>query len=76
MWLAVGSVPASLAGVWLVARLHRVHGDSFDGVLLICIAAALLVVALAVLARALFMPRLVARECTKPISRAAVARGP
>lgn len=61
-WLALGSVPAAILGVWLVDRLHGDHGDAFDAVLLVCIAAALLVVAVAVLVRALFMPSLVARE--------------
>ena len=61
-WLALGSVPGSLIGVLLVERLHRAYGNEFDGVLLVCIAGALLVVAVAILARALFMPRSIARE--------------
>lgn len=61
-WLALGSVPGALVGVWLVDRLHRTHGDQFDDVLLVLVALALLVVALAMLVRALFMPRLVALE--------------
>lgn len=61
-WLALGSVPAALAGVWLVDRLHGAHGDGFDDVLLACIAGALIVVAVAVLVRAMFMPNVVARE--------------
>jgi uncharacterized membrane protein YfcA len=62
MWLAFGSVPGALLGVWLVDRLHNRYGDGFDGVLLVCIAVALLVVAVTVLARALFMKRPEARE--------------
>jgi len=61
-WLAAGSVPGSLIGVWLVERLHDTHGASFDDPLLISVAVALLLVSLTILARALFMPRLVARE--------------
>lgn len=61
-WLALGSVPGSLVGVLMVNHLHERHGDGFDATLLAIIAAALLVVALSVLARALFMPQLVARE--------------
>lgn len=49
-------------GVWLVARFQRSQGDAFNDVLLVCIAVALLVVALAVLARALFMPQAAGRE--------------
>jgi uncharacterized membrane protein YfcA len=61
-WLAVGSVPGALVGVWLLDRLHSAYGKSFEPTLLIVIAIALLVVALTILARALFMPKLVARE--------------
>jgi hypothetical protein len=61
-WLAVGSVPGALVGVWLLELLQRAYGDSFQPVLLGAIAAALLIVALTILGRALFMPKLVARE--------------
>jgi len=61
-WLAVGSVPGALVGVWLLERLQDAYGDSFQPVLLGAIAFALLVVASTILGRALFMPRLVARE--------------
>jgi len=61
-WLAVGSVPGSLIGVFLVDRLHERYGDGFDKVLLWGIAAALVIVALTILTRALFMPKLVERE--------------
>ena len=62
LWLAVGSVPGSLLGVWLLGRLHDAYGKGFEPVLLATIAAALFVVALTILGRALFMPRLVERE--------------
>ena len=29
-WLAVGSVPGSLVGVWLLDRLHAAYGKSFE----------------------------------------------
>jgi uncharacterized protein len=61
-WLAGGSVPGSLIGVLLLDRLHARYGDGFDYALLLTVAAALLIVSVAILARALFMPRLVARE--------------
>ncbi len=61
-WLALGSVPGALLGVWLLDRLHGAYGKSFEPVLLITIAVVLLIVALTVLGRALFMPKLVARE--------------
>ena len=62
MWLAVGSVPGALVGVWLLDRLHSAYGRSFEPTLLIAIAIALLIVAVTILGRALFMPKLVARE--------------
>jgi uncharacterized protein len=61
-WLCLAAAPASLVGVVLVTRLHHSYGDSFDGPLLIVVAAALLVAALATLVRALFLPKLIARE--------------
>lgn len=61
-WLAVGSVPGSLLGVWLIEILHRSNGKALDNVLLIGIAVALVVVAVSILARALFLHSLVARE--------------
>jgi uncharacterized protein len=53
-WLALGSVPGSIAGVLLVDALHDRYGDGFDTTLLSIVAAALFVVAFTVLARALF----------------------
>jgi uncharacterized membrane protein YfcA len=79
-WLAVGSVPGSLVGVWLLNRLHAAYGSGFDSVLLVCVAIALLVVAVSILGRALFMPKLVARErhsveLTRRVKVSAVAIG-
>jgi len=62
MWLAVGSVPGALVGVWLLDRLHSAYGKNFEPALLTSIAVALLIVAVTILGRALFMPKLVARE--------------
>lgn len=61
-WLAVGSVPGSLIGVFLVDLLHERYGSGFDDVLLGGIAVALVIVAITVLTRALFMPKLAERE--------------
>ncbi len=62
MWLAFGSVPGSLLGVWAVDRLHDAHADDFQPYLLGALAVALLLVAVGILFRALFMPRHVAQE--------------
>jgi uncharacterized membrane protein YfcA len=61
-WLAVGSVPGSLVGVAIVNDLHDRYGSGFDSTLLGIVAGALLVVSLSILARALFMPKLIERE--------------
>ncbi|HVF77979.1 MAG TPA: sulfite exporter TauE/SafE family protein [Solirubrobacteraceae bacterium] len=62
LWLAVGSIPGALVGVWLLDVLHTTYGKSFEPTLLVSIAVALIIVAMTILGRALFMPKLVARE--------------
>ena len=62
MWLAAGSMPGSLIGVWTVEQLHDAYGDDFEPALLAAVAVALLLVAFGVLFRAFFMPAHVARE--------------
>lgn len=57
-WLAFGSVPASVGGVFAGNALAGRTGDA----LLWAVAGALLLVAFVTLARALFMPRLLERE--------------
>jgi uncharacterized membrane protein YfcA len=57
LWLAVGSVPAAIAGVWVISLLHRAYGDSFDDIVLTMLAIALVLVGLLVLIRALFIPQ-------------------
>src|SRR5919197_6469748 len=64
-WLAVGSVPASVAGVWAISFLHDAYGDSLDEIVLTMLAVALIAVGLLVLIRALFVPDLVRAEREK-----------
>jgi len=54
-WMALGSVPGSLLGVLGLRALQAGYGDAFEPVLLGLVAAALLVVSLAILGRAVFM---------------------
>jgi len=54
-WMALGSVPGSLLGVLALTALQAGYGDAFESVLLGFVAAALLVVSLAILGRAVFM---------------------
>jgi uncharacterized protein len=55
-WLAAGSLPGALVGVWLLDRLHTALGSDFDQVLLACVAGALMVASLTILGRVLLMP--------------------
>jgi uncharacterized membrane protein YfcA len=73
-WLAVGSVPGSLVGVFALERLHHTHGDAFDDTLLYMVAGALMIAALGVLFRALLLPSAHLRERPQvPLSRATKA---
>jgi uncharacterized protein len=55
-WLAVGSIPTGLAGVWLIVILKNTYGeDAVNKVVLGAVGAALLVVGVATLIRALFL---------------------
>ena len=53
-WLAVGSVPSAIAGVWVIELLQRQYGDDLDAVVLGMLGGALLVVGIATLVRSLF----------------------
>lgn len=57
-WLAFGSVPGSLIGVWISTRLHDRYGDDFETMLMAGVAGALLLVAGAILFRVYFLPHL------------------
>src|SRR5919204_2983052 len=41
-WMAFGSVPAAVAGVYVLEALERAHGSQFDDLLLTLLSAALL----------------------------------
>jgi uncharacterized membrane protein YfcA len=61
-WLAIGSVPAAIGGVYVLELLERRLGSDFDSTLLAVLAGALLFTGVAVLARAFMMPWLNERE--------------
>ena len=54
-WLAVGSVPSALVGVWVIELLQEKYGDDLDGLVLGMLGGALLVVGVATLLRSLFL---------------------
>jgi uncharacterized protein len=64
LWLAVGSVPGALGGVYVLDRIHDAYGDSIDNVVMIAVAAAVLITAVFMITRTLFMPKLTERERT------------
>jgi uncharacterized membrane protein YfcA len=62
IWMGVGSVPAAVGGVYVLHVLEHRYGKSFDNAMLIAVAAAVMFTGVAVLSRALFMPRLLENE--------------
>jgi uncharacterized membrane protein YfcA len=61
-WLAVGSCPGALAGVWLLDRLRVAWGEDFDTFMLVAIGATLVLTGSLVLLRALALADHAARE--------------
>ena len=61
-WMAIGSVPAAVSGVWALDAIRKAAGSGFDDTVLTIVAAALLFTGAATLARALFLPKLIERE--------------
>src|SRR5205807_1141453 len=61
-WMAIGSVPAAVSGVWVLDAIRKAAGDGFDDTVLTIVAAALLFTGAATLARALFLKKLIERE--------------
>jgi uncharacterized protein len=61
-WMAFGSVPAAVGGVYVLEAIKRAYGSDFDNVMLTAVACALLFTGLAVMSRSLFLPKLIDRE--------------
>jgi uncharacterized membrane protein YfcA len=61
-WMAFGSVPAAVGGVYVLEAIKRAYGAQFDDVTLTAVACALLFTGLAVMARAIFLPGLIDKE--------------
>jgi uncharacterized protein len=60
-WMALGSVPAAITGVWVLELLEEAAGRDFDDLLLTILAGALLLTGAATLVRA-FLKRMHERE--------------
>ena len=61
-WMAVGSVPSAILGVYVLEALERSYGGDFDSLLLSLVAGAVLFSGVATLVRAVFLSKLVERE--------------
>jgi uncharacterized membrane protein YfcA len=61
-WMALGSVPAAIGGVYVLDLLERAHGEEFDELLIAILGAALLLCGVLTLARAVFLKHLHGRE--------------
>jgi uncharacterized membrane protein YfcA len=62
LWLAVGSCPGALAGVYVLGLLRDAYGDGFDDLLIVLISAALLLTGGLILLRALALSEAGRRE--------------
>jgi hypothetical protein len=61
-WMAVGSVPAAVGGVYVLELLERAYGDEFDELLIVVLAITLLFTGVMTLTRALFLKALHDKE--------------
>jgi uncharacterized protein len=64
-WMALGSVPAAIGGVYVLDVLERAYGSDFDDRLILILAITLLFTGVMTLARALFLRRLRDKERSK-----------
>jgi uncharacterized membrane protein YfcA len=62
MWMAVGSVPSAVGGVYVLELLERAYGDEFDELLIVVLAITLLFTGVMTLTRALFLKALHDKE--------------
>jgi uncharacterized membrane protein YfcA len=62
LWMAVGSVPSAIAGVWVLEILQRRLGDDLDGTVFAILASCLLVVGAITLLRSLFLANKIAER--------------
>ena len=62
IWLALGSCPGALVGVYVLSLLRDAYGDGFDDLLIVLISGALLLTGLLILLRALALSEASRRE--------------
>jgi uncharacterized protein len=69
LWMAVGSVPSAIAGVWVIELLQRSYGDDLDKLVLGMLGGALLVVGIATLLRSVFLKDVIAERSSLHLYR-------
>jgi uncharacterized protein len=78
-WMAIGSVPSAILGVWVIELLQQQYGDDLDAVVLGMLGGALLVVGIATLLRSLFLAGVIQERSAMHLYRrhiiAAIATG-
>ena len=62
LWMAVGSVPAAIGGVYVLELIERAYGDEFDSILIVALAITLLFTGAVTMGRALFLKALHDKE--------------
>ncbi len=62
LWMAVGSVPAAIGGVYVLELIERAYGDDFDSILIVALAITLLFTGIVTLGRALLVKGLHDKE--------------
>jgi uncharacterized protein len=68
-WLAVGSVPSAIAGVWVIELLQSRYGEDLDKLVLGMLGGALLVVGVATLLRSVFFKDVIAERSAMHLYR-------
>jgi uncharacterized membrane protein YfcA len=68
-WLAVGSVPSAIAGVWVIEVLQNRYGDDLDTFVLGLLGGTLVVVGIATLLRSLFLSGVIAERSAMHLYR-------
>jgi uncharacterized protein len=68
-WLAVGSVPSAIAGVWVIELLQSRYGDDLDKLVLGMLGGALFVVGVATLLRSVFFKDVIAERSAMHLYR-------
>ncbi len=68
-WMAVGSVPSAIAGVWVIEILQRTYGEDLDKFVLGMLGGALLVVGIATLLRSIFFKDVITERSSMHLYR-------